>query len=183
MGACERMLWGTEQGSLWVTTETWGWFGEMTLGISQRLMPTFSFPPFYGHTHGIWKFPGQRSNQSCSWSLYHSHSNAASELHLWPMLQLAATLILKSLNEARTSNLHTYRHYVRFLTQWATPGTLMPAFSSNTWTEFSIPAECRVTGMCGSGQGWAFSNEPAQEQCWAGPSNPGKGLHCGVPAE
>ena len=33
-------------------------------------------------TYGIWKFLGYRSNQSCSCSLYHSHSNAISEPHL-----------------------------------------------------------------------------------------------------
>ena len=35
-------------------------------------------------TCGIWKFPGQGSNQSCSWGLRHSHGNTGSELHLQP---------------------------------------------------------------------------------------------------
>ena len=49
-----------------------------------------SFCLFLSHSHGIWRFPGQGSNQSCS--LHHSHSNAGSELRLRPTPQLMATL-------------------------------------------------------------------------------------------
>ena len=33
---------------------------------------------FYGHTHSIWKFPGQRLNVSCSWDQCHSYRNIRS---------------------------------------------------------------------------------------------------------
>jgi len=36
---------------------------------------------FFGHTHSIYKFPGQGSNLSQSCSLYHSCSNAVSLTH------------------------------------------------------------------------------------------------------
>ena len=52
-------------------------------------------PSPHGHTSSIWKFPGQRLNQSYSCSLHHSHSNTRSKLHLWPMLQIAACQIFR----------------------------------------------------------------------------------------
>ena len=42
----------------------------------------FTFLMVYGRTWGIWKFTGKKSNRSCSWGLYHSHSNTGFELHL-----------------------------------------------------------------------------------------------------
>ena len=52
---------------------------------------------FFGCTCGTWKFPGQRSKQSCNWSLRHSQDNTGSgnnifEPYLQLMLQLTATL-------------------------------------------------------------------------------------------
>ena len=61
----------------------------MYLAISFFLSSFFSF---YGHTRGIWKFPGQGLNCSCSCGLHHSHINAGSKPHLQPMLQLLAIL-------------------------------------------------------------------------------------------
>ena len=41
-------------------------------------------------TCGIWRFPGQGSNQSCSHQPTHSHSNSGSELCLRPTQELTA---------------------------------------------------------------------------------------------
>ena len=37
--------------------------------------------PFFGHTHGMWKLPGQESNQRCSCDLHHSWGNNGSLIH------------------------------------------------------------------------------------------------------
>lgn len=50
------------------------------------------FFSFYTYTCGIWNFPVQGSNLSCSSGLHHGHGNSRPEAHLYPMLQLAATL-------------------------------------------------------------------------------------------
>ena len=42
----------------------------------QRYPPPFFF--FFGCTCGVWKFPGRRSNLSCSYDLCHRYSNAGS---------------------------------------------------------------------------------------------------------
>ena len=39
------------------------------------------FFSFFGHTHGIWKFPGQGSNPSHCFDLHHSCSNTRSLTH------------------------------------------------------------------------------------------------------
>ena len=54
---------------------------------------------FQGCNHGIWKFPDEGLNPS------HSHSNARSELHLWPIPQLKATLDPKPTERVQGSNL------------------------------------------------------------------------------
>ena len=54
-------------------------------------------------------------------SLCHSHNNAKSELHLWPVLQLVAMPLLHPLSEV--SNPHPNGHYIRFLTHWTPTGT------------------------------------------------------------
>ena len=36
---------------------------------------------FFGHSCGIWTFPGQGSNLSCSWNPHHSCGNAVSLTH------------------------------------------------------------------------------------------------------
>ena len=61
---------------------------------------------FYSHTCGTWKFPGLGLNQSCNWSLYHSHSNTGS--------------LTKG---DQGSNPHPHGHSVRFLTYWAMTAT------------------------------------------------------------
>ena len=51
---------------------------------------TLNLLSFFWPACGIWKFPGEGSNQSCSWGLCHSHGNTRSKMHLWPTLQLPA---------------------------------------------------------------------------------------------
>ena len=68
----------------------------------------FFFVFFQGHTLGIWKFPGQGSNQSYSASLHHRHSNAGSEPPLQTTSQLWQCQILNPLRRARESNPHPH---------------------------------------------------------------------------
>ena len=43
---------------------------------------------FFGHTCGMWKFPGYGSNLSCSYNLHHSWDHARSLTHytMWELL-------------------------------------------------------------------------------------------------
>ena len=52
--------------------------------------------------------------------LCHSHGNARSKPHLWPMQQLSA---MPDPEWDQGSNPYPHRHYVGFLTHWATTGT------------------------------------------------------------
>ena len=52
----------------------------------------WSFLAFQGLIHGIWKFPSQGPNWSCSHRHIPAHSSAGSKLHLRPTPQLKATL-------------------------------------------------------------------------------------------
>ena len=52
----------------------------------------FCFFVFVRATYGIWKFPGEESNQSCScWPTHHSYSQTRSQPYLWPTPQLVGT--------------------------------------------------------------------------------------------
>ena len=59
-----------------------------------------------------------------SWGLHQSHGNTGSKLHLWPMMQLAATPDPEPTEWGQGSN--PYPHSVKSLTRWATTGT--PSF-------------------------------------------------------
>ena len=63
------------------------------------------------------------SNWSCSWGLFHSHCNTWSELHLWPIPQLAAMLDTWPTERGQRLNLQPQGDYVCSLTDWATMGT------------------------------------------------------------
>ena len=55
----------------------------------------FFFFLLHSCTRGIWTFPGQGSNQSCSASLHHSHSNTGSLIHwIRPGIEPASSWIL-----------------------------------------------------------------------------------------
>ena len=65
----------------------------------------FLFSLFFGGcTNGIWKFPGQVSNQSCSCQLHHSHSNAGSESSVQPTPQLMVMLDPQPTEQGQGSN-------------------------------------------------------------------------------
>ena len=51
----------------------------------------WGFFSLQGHTHGIWKFPGQGQIRASAARESHSHSHARSQLHLRPTPQLTAT--------------------------------------------------------------------------------------------
>ena len=77
------------------------WSGDWTLNLqSPRLLRSdsfffffsFSFFPFMAAPVAYGSFQARGLNQSCSCGLCHSHSTAGSELHLWPLPQLAAML-------------------------------------------------------------------------------------------
>ena len=73
----------------------------------------FNFLSFFCHMApvALWKFPGKGLNQSCSYGLYHSHSNTGFKTHLWPTSQpqqhhsLQQCWILNPLSEARDQTL------------------------------------------------------------------------------
>ena len=61
----------------------------------------------------IWKFIGEGLKQSCSWGLYHCHSNTGSKTHMWPTLQLFGN--------------------ARSLTHWAWPAIKPPSSWRQHW--------------------------------------------------
>lgn len=65
----------------------------------------FFFPPFFGHTHGLWKFPSQGWN--LSWKL-------------WPTPQLGNTEFLTHCTIARTPVLaFLRRRIIRMISKWS----------------------------------------------------------------
>ena len=65
-----------------------------------KLYKSTIFPPFYGHTCGIWKFLGQGLKRSWSWGPCHSCGNPGSLTH-WArpgMEPTSSQILLKVLN-------------------------------------------------------------------------------------
>ena len=60
----------------------------------------------WGFTWDIWKFPGEGSNQSCSWQ--HSHGKTGSKLHLQPTSQFMATQDPQPTEQGQGSNPHPH---------------------------------------------------------------------------
>ena len=61
-----------------------GWLKAVCIFYDGKRYSRFFVSVFYGHTHGIWKLPGQGSNLSRSCNLCHSCGNTRSinPLHL-----------------------------------------------------------------------------------------------------
>ena len=86
-----------------------------------------SFFLFYGHLCGIWKFPGQWWNLSCSFGLCHSHGNTGStsdpshisDLHY----RLQQCQILNPLRKVRELICILTEESMGSLTHWDTMGT------------------------------------------------------------
>ena len=95
----------------------------------------FIYFAFQGHTCGIWRFPGQRLNLSCSCWPTHSYSKARPEPHPRPVLQFQQHQILNPLSKARDQTC-VLMDTSQICFQWAMTGTLrLILFSS-----LSIPS-------------------------------------------
>ena len=82
---------------------------------------------------GIWRFPGQGSNQSCS--LCQSHSNAGSEPCLQPTPQLTATPDPQSTEQGQGPNPATSWFLVGFVNHCARKGTPRQCWILNSLCE------------------------------------------------
>ena len=97
----------------WLGYYLW-YFFTCKLALSSFIVGVRDFYIFYGHTWGIWKFPGQGLNPSCSCDLCCSCSNPVS---FNPLCQVG---------DRTHASAGTWAATVWFLTHCATAGT--PSF-------------------------------------------------------
>ena len=96
--------------------------------VLKIVIPQFFFFSFYSCTCGTWSSWAWSPMRAAAAGLCHSHSNARSKPHLWPMPQLEAMLDSWPIESGQGLNLHPHIRYVGFLKCWATTATPIPQF-------------------------------------------------------
>ena len=134
------------------------WVQNLPLGDIDCFVATWkelvSFPFFFWVEHVVYG-----GSQVRGWigavaaSLCHSHSNTGSELNLSPTSQLTATPDPRPTEQGQGSNMHPHKHYVGFLSPWA---TIRTPKMFNSWDSIGLTV---CTGIC------SWIQQPASH-CW-----------------
>ena len=111
------------------------------------------FFSFYGCTWDTLSSQAGGQIRVAAASLHHSHCNTGSKPHLWPMPQLAAMPDPRPTEQGQGSNMHPHKHYVGFLSPWA---TIRTPKMFNSWDSIRLTV---CTGIC------SWIQQPASH-CW-----------------